>query len=163
MTTKKADEQKTKKPTSAEKAHDVAHERDELISQLQRLQAEFENYRKRTEGEKEVLMVYAKGDVIQKLLPLLDNFSLAFRTEQHGDEFVNGIKLIYSQLFDILENEGLQVIDATGQFDPTKHEALLTEKHEDKEHNLILEELQRGYTFKGRVLRNAKVKVNITR
>lgn len=131
----------------------------ELTETLQRLQAEFENYKKRIEKENIEFRKYAKAELISKLLPMIDNFELALQNKENKDEFVKGIELIYSQLFSLLENEGLKVIKAKGEkFNPEMHEALLTEKS-DKE-NIVLEELQKGYMLEDKILRHAKVKVS---
>lgn len=131
----------------------------EVTDTLQRLQAEFENYKKRVEKENIEFRKYAKAELIAKLLSILDNFELALQNKENKEEFVKGIELIYSQLFSLLENEGLKTIKAEGEkFNPEIHEALLTEKS-DKE-NIILEELQKGYMLGDRVLRHTKVKVS---
>lgn len=127
----------------------------ELTETLQRLQAEFENYKKRTEKENAEFRKYANKQFIAELLPILDNFELALKSI--NDE---GIKLLYAHLFDILEKQGLKRIDATGKFDPRFHEALLQEESE-KESGIILEELQKGYIGGETVLRPARVKIAI--
>lgn len=133
----------------------------ELIEDLQRIQAEFENFKKRSEKENAEFREYAKTELISRLLPVLDNLELALSNtdkEQH-EEFVKGIELIFSQLFTVLEDEGLQKIDAKDKrFDPFLHEALLAERS-DKEEGTVLEELQKGYFLKERVIRHTKVKV----
>ena len=127
---------------------------------LQRLQAEFENYRKRTDKENAVLRQFATIDIINKLLPLMDSFELALGKADKKDEIVKGFELIYSQLFSVLEKEGLRKIAGKGkQFDPHLHEALLQEDH-DGEPNIVLEELQKGYMLHSRVLRPARVKIS---
>ena len=127
---------------------------------LQRLQAEFENYRKRTEKETAEMRRFATSDIITQLLPILDSFELALTKADTNDETVKGFELIYSQLFGILEKEGLTKIDSAGQaFDPTLHEALMQEEH-DGEDNKVLEEFQKGYVLHDRVLRAARVKVS---
>ena len=97
------------------------------LEQLQRLQAEFENFRKRTEKEQKIIFKNANEDLIIKLLNILDNFELAL---EHLDD--KGINMIYSELYDILENEGLKAIKAEGKFDPRIHEALIQEEGELK-------------------------------
>ena len=139
-----------------EKAKDELAEYKEM---LQRLQAEFENYRKRVEKETTAFKQYAVADVVNKLLPLLDSFELALSKVDKKDDTVKGFELIYAQLFDILEKQGLRQISSVGeQFDPTKHEALLQEEGEEKD--IVLEELQKGYLIHDRVIRPARVKIS---
>lgn len=126
--------------------------KDEYLEQLQRLQAEFENFRKRTEKERQAIFLNANEDLIVKLLGVLDNFELALK---HVDD--EGIKMIYSELYSILENEGLKPIKAEGKFDPRVHEALIQEDGEEDEK--IIEELQKGYMLNDKVIRHSKVKI----
>lgn len=125
----------------------------EYLELLQRLQAEFENYRKRTEREKEEWISKAAEGITASFLPVLDSFELALK--HNKDE---GIKMIYSQLYSILEKEGLSKINAEGEFNPELHEALMQE--EGNEDNKIIEELQRGYMLNGKVIRPSKVKIS---
>jgi len=132
----------------------------ELTDSLQRLQAEFENYKKYVDKEKADFLKYAKSDIIQKLLPVLDSFELALKNTKNQKEFIKGVELIFSQLHQTLENEGLKSINPVGQkFDPYQHEVLMKEKS-DKEENTILEELQKGYMLYNKVIRHSKVKVS---
>jgi molecular chaperone GrpE len=139
--------------------------RQELVETLQRLQAEFENYKKRVEKENAEYCLLANGQLIRELLPVLDNFELALghvKPEEKQDGGLSkGMELIYAQLVSILEANGVTPIQpAEGErFDPYCHEAMLTEQKEGVERNTILEVLQRGYMLRGRVLRTAKVKV----
>lgn len=127
----------------------------ELTETLQRLQADFENYRKRTEKENAEFRQYATKKLLTELLPILDNFEMALRVVD--DE---GFKLIYAQLFEIMERYGLQRIDALDKkYDPRFHEALLQEDSE-KEPGTILEELQKGYIVGETVVRPARVKIS---
>ena len=132
----------------------------ELTETLQRLQAEFENYKKREEKERQEFIKVASKDIIKKMLQILDNFELAFKNKSSGEEFVKGMELVYSQLFASLEENGLKHIECLNQkFNPELHEALLTEKSE-KEPDTIIEELQKGYTLNNKVIRSSKVKVS---
>jgi len=131
----------------------------ELIDTLQRLQAEFENYKKYVEKQKSGFVKYAKEDLIVKILPILDSFEMALKNTDDKEKFVKGVELIFSQLYQLLENEGLKPIEALGKtFDPYKHEVLLTQES-DKEEDTILEELQKGYILDDKVIRHTKVKV----
>ena len=133
---------------------------EELKDLLQRTQANFENYRKQTEKRVEEMQELAGKQLIVELLPIVDNFELALQHAEGDRQFVKGIKLIYAQLLGFLENAGVQLIDARQQlFDPKIHEALL-KVESDLPENTVLEELQKGYTLQGRVLRPARVKIS---
>ncbi|MFW6014661.1 MAG: nucleotide exchange factor GrpE [Candidatus Nanoarchaeia archaeon] len=138
-----------------EKLKNKAEESENLTK---RIKADFENYKKSIEREKEQFKEYAVAGLIEKLLPVLDTFDQALVSTKSEEE-KKGLGLIYSQMIDILEKEGLRPIESVGQFfDPYKHEILMQEES-DKEDDLIIEEFQKGYMFKDRVLRYSKVKV----
>lgn len=131
----------------------------ELTALLKKVQADFENYKKRVEKEKTEFTQFASQELIKKLLPLFDSFQLALDTTNNPEDFKKGIELIYSQFWQILESEGLKPIDALNKpFDPFLHEALMQEKS-DKPENTVLQELQKGYMFKDNVIRPVKVKI----
>jgi molecular chaperone GrpE len=139
----------------------VKVERDTLIDRLARLQAEFENARKRAVREQQEFRDFALADALKALLPVLDSFERALQAGKDAkSEFRNGVELIYKQLQDALAKTGLQPIAAKGQmFDPRLHEAIeMVDTIEAKDHE-VLEELQRGYKLKDRMLRPAMVKV----
>jgi len=125
----------------------------EYLEQLQRLQAEFDNYRKRVEREKQEIYNNANEKLITRLLDILDSFELALK--HNADE---GVKMIYSQLYSLLESHGLKKIEATGKFNPEVHEALIQE--EGEEDGIIIEELQKGYILNNKVIRPSKVKIS---
>lgn len=129
----------------------------DLTETLQRLQAEFENYQKRTEKQCQDFAKYANQELIKELLPVLDNFDLAIKNSDDPEKFRKGVELIYSEIHDILERSGLKPIPADKEFNPELHEALMVEKS-DKD-NIILEEFQKGYTLNSKVIRHSKVKV----
>ena len=132
----------------------------ELTDTLQRLQAEFENYRKRIEKEKSEFVKYSHADVIAKILPVLDSFEMALKHTNEPQKFINGMKLIYAQLHSALEAEGLRPIKTDGEkFDPYKHEVLMKEESEKPE-GTILEEFQKGYMLNDKILRFSKVKIS---
>ncbi len=132
----------------------------EKTDMLQRLQAEFANYKRRTEDEKNKIYSRAVGDVFKKLIDIFDDFELALKNESKPEDFRKGIELIFAKFISTAENSGLEKMDVKGkQFDPQLHEALLTEETDDKE-QVILEELQSGYMLNNTVLRTAKVKVS---
>ncbi|MBL7055077.1 nucleotide exchange factor GrpE [Candidatus Woesearchaeota archaeon] len=143
-----------------EKKADEKEEINELTDSLQHLQAEFENYKKRIDKEKQEFVKYAKSDLIVKLLPSLDSFELALKHTSDKEKFIKGTELIFAQIYSLLESEGLRPIKAIGEtFDPYKHEVLIKQES-DKEEDMILEELQKGYMLNDRVLRHSKVKVS---
>lgn len=134
---------------------------EEYYQQMLRLQAEFDNFRRRTRQEKADLIKYADEELITELLPVLDNFDRALAAADNtGEDFVSGVELIYRQLKDILANRGLEVIPTVGEeFDPNKHEAVMQVESEEFAENIVAEEFRRGYLLKGRVIRAAMVKV----
>jgi molecular chaperone GrpE len=130
-------------------------ELEELKETLQRLQAEFENYKKREENQKKEFTEYANAVLMEKFLPVLDSMDKAL--EHQAKE----IKLIHKQFLDVLKANGLQEIECIGkQFDPTYHDCISYESDDKKENGIILEEFLKGYLFKGKLLRASKVKVN---
>jgi molecular chaperone GrpE len=138
-------------------------EAEGLVGHLQRLQAEFENYKRRTTREKQEIGGFAQAMLIEKLLPALDDLDRA--AESAGEEdtaTVQGFLLVRDKLRRALTEAGLERITAVGEtFDPNLHEALLTEPVEDHRAGQVLEELVAGYTFKGNVVRHARVKVGM--
>lgn len=137
---------------------------DEYYAHLQRLQAEFDNFRKRTQKEKEELTKYASERVVEAMLPVLDNFERAMgsaKTNRDFDSFAQGVDMIFRQFQNVLTKEGLAVIEAVGQpFDPNMHEAVLQIDSEEHTENTVVEELQKGYTLKDKLLRPSMVKVS---
>ncbi len=135
-------------------------ERDALLDRLARTQAEFENARRRALKEQQEFRDYAAADAIKSLLPVVDSFERALRVKSEAGEFRSGVELIYKQLQDALSRLGVSAVPAKGEpFDPRFHEAIeMVETTEVPDHH-VLEELQRGYKFKDRLLRPAMVKV----
>ena len=132
----------------------------EFTDILQRTQAEFENYKKRVDKEKQEFVKYSKAELIQKLLPIIDTFEIALKNNKDNEKFVKGMDMVYAQLISLLHSEGLKPIDSLGKkFDPYLHEAMLKEKSE-KDEGTVLEELQKGYMLNDKVLRHSKVKVS---
>jgi molecular chaperone GrpE len=134
---------------------------EENYDRLVRLQADYDNFRRRTRQEKEEFYKYASEKLINTLLPVLDNFELALSAE--GDSIENiksGVQMIYKQLLDVLAAEGVAPIPAVGeQFDPLKHEAVLRAESDEHPDNTIVQELRRGYLLKDKVIRPSMVKV----
>ena len=136
-------------------------ERDSLLDRLARLQAEFENARKRTAREQQEFREYAVADALKALLPSLDSFERALQTSAADkSEFRGGVELIYKQLQDALVKLGLRPIPAKGEpFDPHLHQAIEMVDTKEVEDHHVLEELQRGYKVKDRLLRPSMVRV----
>jgi molecular chaperone GrpE len=138
----------------------VKAERDSLLDRLARAQAEFENARRRASKEQQEYRDYATLDAIKSLLPVIDSLERALRAKSDAGDFRGGIELIYKQLQDALAKLGVRPIPAVGEpFDPHYHEAIeMVETDQTPDHE-VLDELQRGYKFKDRLLRPAMVKV----
>lgn len=135
-------------------------ERDTLIDRLARAQAEFDNARKRAAKEQQDFRDFATIDAIKTLLPVVDSFERALQAKSQPADFRSGVELIYKQLQDVLAKMGVKPIAAKGeQFDPHVHEAIEMVETADAADHEILEEWQRGYKFKDRLLRPAMVKV----
>lgn len=134
---------------------------DENYDRLIRLQADYDNFRRRTRQEKEEIYKYSSEKLIGAMLPVLDNFDLALAAEGNSlESFKSGMQMIYKQLHDVLAAEGFAQIPALGEeFDPLKHEAVLREESGEHPDNTIIEELRRGYYLKDKVIRPAMVKV----
>lgn len=126
-----------------------------------RLQADYENLRRRTRQEREDLLKYGSEQLITSLLPVLDNFERALASAGDGGEkFISGVQMIHRQLSETLSKEGLAPVAAEGeQFDPNIHEAVMQVEDTGNPENTVVEELRRGYYLKGKVIRPAMVKV----
>ncbi|MHB1407380.1 MAG: nucleotide exchange factor GrpE [Desulfitobacteriaceae bacterium] len=137
---------------------------DDYYNRLQRLQAEFDNFRKRTFKEKEELVKYASERVVRELLPVIDNFERALEAAKNTQDFAalaQGVEMIFRQLNGVLGKEGLAEIEAVGQaFDPNLHEAIMQVDSEEHPANTVVEEVQKGYYLKDKVLRPSMVKVS---
>ena len=148
----------------------VTAERDQLRTELTdlqdrmlRRQAEFENFRRRQERDRSDFLQYAGMEVVREILPVVDDFERALKTETSDASYRKGVELIYQRLVEILKKIGLEPIDPpVGQdFDPNLHQAVIREETEEAPDNTILEEFGRGYNFKGKLLRPAMVKVAV--
>jgi molecular chaperone GrpE len=137
---------------------------DEEKNKYLRLLADYDNFRRRATLDKEALQKYQSQNVLTNLIPVLDNFSRAIAVEAKSDEartMMEGMDMIYRSLVDALKSEGLVEIEALDQeFDPNYHQAIMTGNEEDKPSGVVLEEMQKGYILKDRVLRPSMVKVN---
>lgn len=135
-------------------------ERDQLVDRLARMQAEFDNARKRAEREKAEYRDYATGQVVEQFLPVLDNFSLALMAGGSVDQLRSGVQLIVKQMEDVLRGLQVTAVPALGEaFDPRVHEALGTVEREDMPDQHVAEEIRRGYKIRERLLRPAMVRV----
>lgn len=135
---------------------------EELTDRLTRQLAEFDNYRKRTEKEKASMYTIGAKDIVEKILPVVDNFERGLATVEHpeDDPFAEGMNKIYKQLVKTLEDMGVTVIEAVGQeFDPNLHNAVMHVEDEEAGENIIVEEFLKGYKYKDIVVRHSMVKV----
>ncbi|MEB2362800.1 MAG: nucleotide exchange factor GrpE [Bryobacteraceae bacterium] len=140
----------------------LAGEKAELQDQLLRLRAEFDNFRKREERERMEFAEFAAMEAIKPLLPVLDDFERALKADSRDSEYAKGVELIYQGLLDTLKKLGVEPIVAEGgPFDPNLHHAVETIKTGDFEDHTVVSEYQRGYNFKGRLLRPAMVRVAV--
>ena len=151
------DKIETKKKES--KVDEKTQKINELTNSLQRLQAEFENFKKRCDKDSERYRTFANIKLIEKLLPIVDTFDLAIKNSEDAIKFKQGIELIYVQIQSLLKNEGVEKIIADHmKMDPNLHEVMMAVES-DKESNTIIEVLQEGYMIKGNVVRHSKVKI----
>ena len=148
-------------PVESGELQKLRNERDTLLDRLARLQAEFENARKRAAREQQEFRDFATADAIKALLPAIDSFERALQSPSNQpNEFRNGVELIYKQFQDALTKLGVRPVPAKGQvFDPHVHEAIEMVETSDVPDHHVIEELQRGYKLKERLLRPAMVRV----
>jgi molecular chaperone GrpE len=139
-------------------------EKVELLDLLRRRQAEFDNFRKRAEREKSEVLEFAHSDSVRAILPILDDFERALKTETSDKAYARGMEMIYQRLADSLKKLGLETITTKGQkFNPHLHHAVDMVETNEVEEQTILDEYQPGYNFRGRLLRPAMVKVAVTK
>lgn len=138
---------------------------DEHQARTLRVQADFDNFRRRTQKEKEELAQYATSKLVTELLPVLDNFERALSTSPAGadsEAFIKGVNMIFRQLDGVLKSEGLTAMETVGQpFNPEYHQAIMQVESEEHEEGIVTEEVQKGYLLKGKILRPAMVKVSM--
>lgn len=157
--------------TSAEQQQDEASELEQLRQLVEehqqralRAQADFDNFRRRTRQEKEEFAKYASMKVVEQLLPVVDNFDRALAASKDTKDFdslLKGVEMIFRQLDQVLANEGLKAMDAVGQpFNPEFHQAIMQVESDEHEEGIVVEEVQKGYMLKDKVLRPAMVKVS---
>ena len=133
----------------------------ELNARVLRLTADYDNYRKRAQRDKEDVRQFANQGLLEKLLPVLDNFEMAITAVKEADPSIkDGVQMIYDQLFSVLKDSGMEPIDAMGEaFDPNFHEALSQEETADANEGTVVQQVQRGYKLNDRLVRPARVVV----
>ncbi len=160
-----ADNEETESASMAavqgEELERLRQERDNLLDRVARLQAEFDNFRKRNLREQQEYRDYALADAMKQLLPILDSLDRALKTEgATAEDFRSGVDLIDRQFHQVLEKLGVEPIEATGkEFDPTLHQAIQMVDTDEVPDNHVVDELQRGYKIRERLLRPAMVRV----
>ena len=164
MTDKSKDKSKKKEETPKEETEqkpdplaEAQAKADEYLDMARRVQADFDNYRRRTQKDNEEFRAFATAGLINELLTIVDDFDRALSVADGSEDFINGVKGIRSNLMKLLESKGVKEIDASGKFDPNFHEALCAV--EADEAGMVAEVFQKGYLLNGKVLRFAKVKV----
>ena len=153
-----------KEEKASEKKKDPKDEKiDELNDKLKRSMAEFDNYRKRTDKEKSAMYEIGAKDVIEKILPIVDNFErglAAVPEEEKDSPFADGMTKIYKQMMTVFEEMGVKAIDAVGEeFNPDYHNAVMHVEDENLGENVVAVELQKGYTYKDSIVRHSMVQV----
>jgi molecular chaperone GrpE len=147
-------------PAARAELDQLKGERDQLLDRLARLQAEFENARKRAERERTEFRDYATGSVVEQFLPVVDNFELALKSTGTAEQLRQGVELIVKQMEEILRQLQVNPIPTVGeQFDPRIHEALGSVERDDLPDQHVAEEVRRGYKLRERLLRPALVRV----
>ena len=140
----------------------LAVEKAELADRLLRTRAEFENARRRTERERSDFLQFAAMDLVKDLLPVLDDFERALKVETADRNYAKGVELIYQRLSETLKKLGLEPIESAGRmFDPNLHQAVERVETDEAEDHTVIGEFQKGYNFKGKLLRPAMVRVAV--
>lgn len=157
----KAEAKEAKKDKKLKKKDKKDEQIEQLTDRVQRQMAEFENFRRRTETEKSQMFSTGAKSIIEKILPVVDNFERGLKDVEEGtDSFSDGILMIYRQLQTTLAEAGVKPIEAVGQeFNPDFHNAVMHVEDEDLGENIVVEEFQKGYTYNDTVVRHSMVKV----
>ena len=169
-TVEQADKEETKEKKKTEKSEKAVKKKakkdkkdekiEELNDRLMRNLAEFENFRNRSEKEKSAMFEIGAKSVVEKMLPVVDNFERGLAQAPEGDSFADGMKMISKQLITTLDELGVKPIEAVGkEFDPNFHNAVMHVEDEEAGENIVVEEFQKGYTYKDFVVRHSMVKV----
>lgn len=162
----RAEKRAAKKQAKVDKKEEAYKEKiEQLEDRVKRQMAEFENFRKRSEREKQAMFETGAKSVLEKILPVVDNFERGLQTvapESAEDPFVDGMNRIYKQLLTELDNIGVKPIEAVGcEFDPNLHNAVMQVESEEYESGVVAQELQKGYTYHDSVIRHSMVAVTI--
>ena len=165
MKDKKKDKKEQKELHELQQQLDeLQKEKDDLFAKLQRVSADYANFQKRAPKQISDTIAYEKEMIIKTLLPALDNFEhtlLNAQSIENIEAFVEGVRIIYKQMLDILKSHGVEPIKALGEkFDPALHEAMMQQSEPEQQDNIVLQEFQKGYRLNGRVIRPSKVVVN---
>lgn len=154
-------EEKSKTSFFGKKKKDKSEQKvEELTDRLKRTMAEFDNFRKRTEKEKSSMYIIGAKDIVEKILPVVDNFERGLAQAPEDDPFAEGMKMIYKQMMTAFDEMGVKPIEAVGkEFDPNLHNAVMHVEDESVGENIVVEEFQKGYTYKDFVVRHSMVKV----
>lgn len=160
----RADKKAAKRQAKADKKEDAYKEKiDQLEDRVKRQMAEFENFRKRSDREKQMMFETGAKSVLEKILPVVDNFERGLQTvppENAEDPFVDGMNRVYKQLLTELDNMGVKPIEAVGcEFDPNLHNAVMQVESDEYETGVVAQELQKGYTYHDTVIRHSMVAV----
>ena len=154
-------EEKSKTSFFGKKKKDKSEQKvEELTDRLKRTMAEFDNFRKRTEKEKSSMYIIGAKEIVEKILPVVDNFERGLTQAPEGDPFADGMQKIYKQFTTTMEGMGVEPIEAVGkEFNPDFHNAVMHVEDEEVGENIVVEEFQKGYTYKDFVVRHSMVKV----
>lgn len=154
-------EEKSKTSFFGKKKKDKSEQKvEELTDRLKRTMAEFDNFRKRTEKEKSSMYIIGAKEIVEKILPVVDNFERGLAQAPEDDPFAEGMKMIYKQMMTAFDEMGVKPIEAVGkEFDPNLHNAVMHVEDESVGENIVVEEFQKGYTYKDLVVRHSMVKV----
>ena len=169
-TVEQADKEETKEKKKTEKSEKAVKKKakkdkkdekiEELNDRLMRNLAEFENFRNRSEKEKSAMFEIGAKSVVEKMLPVVDNFERGLAQAPEGDSFADGMKMIYKQLITTLDELGVKPIEAVGkEFDPNFHNAVMQVESEEYDSGVVAQELQKGYMYKDSVVRHSMVAV----
>ena len=154
-------EEKSKTSFFGKKKKDKSEQKvEELTDRLKRTMAEFDNFRKRTEKEKSSMYVIGAKDIIEKILPVVDNFERGLAQAPEDDPFAEGMQKIYKQFTTTMEGMGVEPIEAVGkEFNPDFHNAVMHVEDDSVGENIVVEEFEKGYTYRDQVIRHSMVKV----
>ena len=157
----KKEEKSEKKGAFGKKKKDKKDEQiEDLNDRLKRQMAEFDNFRKRTEKEKSSMYVIGAKDIIEKILPVVDNFERGLAQAPEDDPFAEGMQKIYKQFTTTMEGMGVEPIEAVGkEFNPDFHNAVMHVEDDSVGENIVVEEFEKGYTYRDQVIRHSMVKV----